>query len=356
MKLNVVNPTADDSSCCVAEVDLSRRRFLVAASALTAGLAGGPLMAKEARQNYSDAVNAHASLRGYWRLDGNLDDVKKKAPAKSKGPASFAEGVVDGKALSLTPKQLVTVDKTDHLRGRAATVEFFFKLVSAPKGQQPTVLISQTSGEQVRYIVGVKNDLSGLIYQNAVETVQTTINLPTNQPIEIGRWYHFAMTSFDLDLRAYVDGYECSLTGGAFEFTRKGPKKSSMMLGGTSAKGWDEADILLDEVACYARGLAESEFQDHLKAAGWEKRLAETGKIVARVEHARSAQRAAKAEFILNDPALTAPGETRVYECEHLEAINFHRGRHWCWRYSIQWQGRACNLADRLQLRRSKSC
>ena len=185
------------------------------------------------------------------------------------------------------------------------------------------MLISQTNGQQVRYIVGVKNDLSGLIYQNAVATVQTTINLPTDQPIEVGRWYHFAMTGFDLDLRAYIDGYECSLTGGAFEFTRKGPKKSSMILGGTSVKGWGSAEICLDEIACYARGLAEADFQAHLTAAGWGQRLADTGQIVAQVKSARDAQRATKAKAILNDPALTDPGETRVYEGEHLEAINF---------------------------------
>ena len=318
-----------DSCDCASESEtdnrpeFSRRGFIVSAGVLAAGLSAGPVLAANFQESYADAIMADDSLRGYWRFDGDLVDAKKKAPATSKGPASFAAGVVDGKALLLTPRKSVTVEKTDHLRGRSATVEFFFKLDTAPQGKQHVVLISQTNGPQVRYIVGVKNDLSGLIYQNAIETVQTTINLPTDQPIEIGRWYHFAMTSFDLDLRAYVDGYECSLTGGAFEFTRRGPKKSSMMLGGTSAKGWDEVETTLDEVACYARGLAESEFQDHLRAAGWGERLAETGRIVARVEEARNANRAAKAESILNDPALTAPGESRVYEGEHLEAINF---------------------------------
>ena len=237
-------------------------------------------------------------------------------------PLSWREAV-DGKAIKLVPKQSVSASPTDHLRGRAATVEFFFKLVSVPKGEQDIVLISQTNGQEVRYIVGVKNDLSGLIYQNAVETVQTTINLPTDQPIEVGRWYHFAMTGFDLDLRAYVDGYECSLTGGAFEFTRRGPKTSPLTLGGTSVDGWGSAEICLDEIACYASGLTQADFQAHLEAAGWGQRVAETGQIVARVKAARDAERAAKATAILSDPALTDPGETRVYEGEHLEAINF---------------------------------
>ncbi|TWT81465.1 hypothetical protein CA13_29180 [Planctomycetes bacterium CA13] len=305
-------------------LDLSRREFMVSASALAAGLSTRPLMAAEDRESYATLLKADPSLRGYWRFDGNLVDAMGKAPGK--GAVSYVDGVVGGKAIKLIPKQSVTVNQADHLRGKSATVEFFFKLVSSPEGDQHPVLISQTIGQQVRYIVGVKNDLSGLIYQNNVATVQTTIKLPTDQPIEVGRWYHFAMTGFDLDLRAYVDGYECSLTGGAFEFTRRGPKKSPMMFGGTSVRGWGLAEVCLDEVACYASGLAEADFQEHLKAAGWGQRLEETGQIVAHVEGQRNATREAKAQAILNDPALTAKGQTHVYEGEKLEAIQFTVG------------------------------
>ena len=317
MQLKVINESSTKPS-----LDLSRRSFLIAAGAITTALSGEPLLAAtRQKKTYADVISADNSLRGYWRCEGDLVDVLGKT--STKGKASFVAGAVDGKAIKLVPKQFVSASPTDHLRGRSATVEFFFKLVSVPKGEQDIVLISQTNGQEVRYIVGVKNDLSGLIYQNAVETVQTTINLPTDQPIEVGRWYHFAMTGFDLDLRAYVDGYECSLTGGAFEFTRRGPKTSPLTLGGTSVDGWGSAEICLDEIACYASGLTQADFQAHLEAAGWGQRVAETGQIVARVKAARDAERAAKATAILSDPGLTDPGETRVYEGEHLEAINF---------------------------------
>ena len=105
---------------------VSRRRFIVSAGVLAASLSAGTVLAAKRQQSYADAIMADGSLRGYWRLDGDLADVKGKAPAKSKGPASFAEGVVDGEALNLTPNQNVSVANTDHLRGRAATVEFFF--------------------------------------------------------------------------------------------------------------------------------------------------------------------------------------------------------------------------------------
>ena len=302
--------------------NLSRRNFLIASGAITTALSGTPLMAATGQEKtYADVIKTDKSLRGYWRCEGDLVDAMGKT--STKGDASFVEGAVDGEAIKLIPDQSISASPTDHLRSRSATVEFFFKLDSKPAGKQGAVLISQTAGNQVRYIVGVKNDLSGLIYQNAIATVQTTINLATDQPIEVGRWYHFAMTGFDLDLRAYVDGYECSLTGGAFEFTRKGPKKSPLTFGGTSAKGWGSAEICLDEIACYAQGLTAADFQAHLEAAGWGGRLAKTGKIVAKVKAARDAQRAVKAKTILNDPTLTDPGKTRVYEGEHLDAINF---------------------------------
>ena len=288
--MNIINEPSTQP-----DLQLSRRSFLIAAGAITTAMSGSPLLAATGqKKTYADVINADKSLRGYWRCEGDLVDVLGEASAK--GKVSFVKGAVDGKAIKLVPKQSVSASPADHLRGRSATVEFFFKLVLAPKGEQNIVLISQTNGQEVRYIVGVKNDLSGLIYQNAVETVQTAINLPTDQPIEVGRWYHFAMTGFDLDLRAYVDGYECSLTGGAFEFTRRGPKKTPITFGGTSVKGWGSAEICLDEIACYASGLTQADFQAHLEAAGWGQQLAETGQIVARVKAARDADRGCESD------------------------------------------------------------
>ncbi|GAA4444395.1 GH116 family glycosyl-hydrolase [Novipirellula rosea] len=332
MQFNIINNPSEESCCQPAsDFDLSRRRFLIAAGVLSTALTGKPLLAAGRRESYADAIQSHDSLRGYWRFDGNLTDVMGKAHGKGGGSVSYVDGVVDGQAICLIPKQplskpAVSVQNTNHLRGRSATLEMFFKLASPLKGNEDAVIIAQTAGQQARYIVGIKNDLSALIYRNVNGDVLTTIHLPTDQPIEVGRWYHLAITSFDLDLRAYVDGYECSLRGGAFEFTRRGPNKSTMTFGSTTVNGWGSADICLDEVACYAEGLTLADFHQHLKAAGWEQRLKETGEIVARVEAERTARRARKEQAILNDPALTAPGKTRVYEGENLGAINFTVG------------------------------
>ncbi|MFC1766872.1 GH116 family glycosyl-hydrolase, partial [Planctomycetota bacterium] len=303
--------------------NMSRRQFLVNAGVFTAALGAGPLLAADQGQSYAQAIQAHESLRGYWRLDGDLVDVLGKAHAQASGSTSFVNGVVEGKAVSLVPNEALSVTEAEHLRGRSATLELFFKVLSKPSGDEDPVLIAQSAGQEARYIIGLKNDLSALLYRNANAAVVTEINLPTNQPIEVGRWYHLAVTSFDLDVRAYVDGYECSLFGGAYEFTRRGPNKTTLTLGATTVKGWGSTELCVDEVACYATGLTQAEIQEHLKAAGWGLKLKETGALVASVKAERDAQRARKAKAILNDPGLTAPGKTRVYEGENLEAISF---------------------------------
>ncbi|MCP5537947.1 MAG: glucosylceramidase [Akkermansiaceae bacterium] len=316
----------DDSNSPFSLTNVSRRRFLVAAGSFAAGLTAGPLMAAGSRESYAKALRAEQTLRGHWRFDGNLVDVLGKSNAKASGATTFVDGAIDGKAISLEPNASILVPGADKLKGRSTTLELFFKIDAKPKGNDNPVIIAQSKGKQALYVIGVKNDLSKLLYQNANGMVVTEINLPTDQPVEVGRWYHFALTSFDLDVRAYVDGYECNLVGGAYEYTRKGPKKTTMTLGSTTvSNGWGSTKISLDEVACFARGLTAPEIQSHLKAAGpeWQKKLKVEGDIVAEVKARRDAVREAKARAILNDPLLTSHGKTTVYEGERLGAIDF---------------------------------
>ncbi len=301
-----------------------------------------PLWAAGVSEAYADALKAHPGLRAHWQFDGNLADAAGRAVARSGGTVSYAEGAL-GKALKVDSQSPVSVPGADKLRGRKgsrATLELFFKVVSAPAGEQDVILLSQAKGRQIRYLVGIKNDLSALLYRGGQNpSVLTTINLPTDQPVETGRWYHLAITSYDLDLRAYIDGYECALTGGAFEFTRKGAGGTPLTFGTTSVNGWSSGDILLDEVAVYAEGLTQAQLQQHIRAAGLENHLKDVGGIVARVAAQRDAVRERKKAAMLADPALRAPGSPRVYEGEHLDAIAFQIGG--IGSGSIQFNGRA---------------
>lgn len=323
---NSSNSTAYDIAASSFSPDMSRRRFLVAAGTFAAGLVAAPLMAAGNRESYAAALKADPALRGYWRFDGDLVDVLGKSNAVSKGAKSFVNGAIDGKAISLEPNAPILVSGADKLKGRSTTLELFFKIDSKPSGEGNPVIIAQSNGKTALFVVGVKNDLSTLLYQNTNGAVVTEINLPTDKPIEVGRWYHFALTSYDLDVRVYIDGYECSLVGGAYEYTRRGPKKTTMSLGSTSVpNGWSSTNISLDEVACYARGLTQAEIQAHIKAAGpeWQAILKREGALTAAVLAKWDAVRDAKAQSMLNDPTLTGHGQTTVYEGERLEAIDF---------------------------------
>lgn len=322
--------TTDQADCCApgcCEPTMSRRTMLLTSAAFAVGVVARPLLAAHRRATYAETITADPDLRGYWRFEGDRLDVVGQSQALGGDDARFVAGAVaEGRAIQLVPDQPLHVAETKHLRGRSATLEMFFKVVRAPEGDAHPVLLAESSGQHARYIVGIKRDLSVLLYRNENANVVTEIHLPTDEPIELGRWYHLAVTSYDLDVRAYVDGYECSLVGGAYEFTRRGPTDATMTFGGTPVDGWSSNAVCLDEVACYARGLTQAEIQRHLDAAGWGQALAETGALVAQVKARRDTERARKAQAILDDPGLTAPGQTRVYEGEHLDAISFMVG------------------------------
>ncbi len=328
MKTDTADKCNSDCSC-EGISEMSRGRFLIGSGLFAAALGAVPVMAAGNRDMYAAALKADGSLRGYWRFEGDLVDVMGKSNASARGAAAFVDGAIDGRAISLQPHQPVSVAGADKLKGRSTTLELFFKIEAKPEGDDNPVIIAQSNGKQALYVIGVKNDLSALLYQNVNGMVVTEINLPTDRPVEVGRWYHFALTSYDLDVRAYIDGYECSLVGGAYEYTRRGPKKTTMTLGSTTVQnGWGSTCISLDEVACFAKGLTQAELQEHIGAAGpaWQKKLQETAALVAAVKAERDAIRDRKAKAIMNDPALTAHGSSTAYEGERLEAINFMVG------------------------------
>lgn len=321
--------TKSQSSCCKKAPDLSRRNFLIAGAGASAFAMMGctSLFAgKNYSESYAKVIQSHDTLRSYWRFDNNITDLVSGKNAASNGAISFVDGAVKGAAIKLEPESVLAVKDTEKLYGRFATLELFFKVDSAPEGEENPVIIAQADGEDVRYIIAVKSDLSALLYRNRLDKVVTRIDIPTGQKIAVGRWYHLAVTSFDLDLRAYLDGYECSLFGGAYEFTRKGPTSSVMTFGSTSASGWGAGNVSLDEVATFEEGLTQKDFQAHLSAAGWEQKLAETGMLVAKVKARQNDVRDKKTAAILTDPMLTEPGSTKVYQGEYLDAINFTVG------------------------------
>ncbi|MDQ8196126.1 GH116 family glycosyl-hydrolase [Coraliomargarita sp. SDUM461004] len=307
---------------------MSRRRFLVAASTAAAGMAAGPALAMVGeRKNYADLVSGHQSIRAYWRFDGDLSDALGNFAAKSPSKLQFVKGAMDGQALSLAPGMHVAVPNLKPVGRGAATLELFFKVNALPDGEYDPVIISRASENLINYVVGVQRDLSALTYTHNGR-VNTVVNLPTGKPVELGRWYHLVVMSEHLDLRIYVDGHECALTGGAFHFKYYDDSKEMVPVtfGAIAKKERREALVELDEVAYYDIGLGIDEIRSHLIAAGWGARLKEVGREASQYLAGLEQARESGEQKLLNDPALTARGSSKVYRDKMLEAISFTVG------------------------------
>jgi uncharacterized protein (DUF608 family) len=269
-------------------------------------------------------LKGHPSLRCYWRFDGDLSDTLGGFPAEGPADLEFVPGAVKGQALRLKPGQRVAVPDAEPVGHGAASLELFFRLNAMPDGTTDPVIISQESENSMNYEVGVKRDLSTLTYTHDGR-VKTMVNLPTGKPVEVGRWYHLVVMSEHLDLRIYVDGYECALTGGAFNF-QSNNEQVPLTFGAVAKTERRAAAVDLDEVAYYDVGLTLDEIRSHLIAAGWGPRLKEVGREAEQYMARLDSIRGKRQQELLNDPALTARGGTKVYQNETLEAVLFTVG------------------------------
>lgn len=308
---------------------IGRRSFLVSAGMATAGLMTGRVLAAEKRNNYSGLVKGHPKLLGYWRFDGKLTDEMGKQLA-AEGPANldFAEGAVEGKALKLTPGNRVAVPEMKTATSPAETLELFFKLNALPDGDYDPVIVSWASEKLERFIIGVKRDLSGLIYNQGYAAHHvTSIELPTGDAVEVGRWYHLVLMSEQYDLRVYINGYECALTGGALHISRReADTLVPFTFGSVQKKDSRAANVEIDEFAHYGAGLSLEEVREHLKAGGWGEDLSAYGQKVEQYQTKLRQIREQKRNDLMNDPALIEQGQSTVYEGKHLEAISFMVG------------------------------
>ncbi|MDF7823593.1 GH116 family glycosyl-hydrolase [Pontiellaceae bacterium B12227] len=272
-------------------------------------------------------LKGNPALHAYWRFDGDLSDTLGGYPADGPADLEFVKGAVEGQALRLKPGQHVKVPNGLPIGHNAASLELFFRLNAMPDGTTDPVIISQASETSMNFVVGVKRDLSALTYTHNGR-VKTVINLPTGKPVEIGRWYHLVVMSEHLDLRIYMDGHECALSGGAFHFQYHKDAKglAPLTFGAIAKKDHRAASLDIDEIAYYEVGLSIDEIRSHLMEAGWGARLEEVGREAGQYMAGLNQARDKRQQELLNDPALTARGETKVYENETLEAILFTVG------------------------------
>ncbi|MDF7809626.1 GH116 family glycosyl-hydrolase, partial [Pontiellaceae bacterium B12219] len=99
-----------------------------------------------------------------------------------------------------------------------------------------------------------------------------------------------------------------------------------MTFGSVARKDARAANIEIDEFAHYGDGLSLTEVREHLEAGGWSRQLEQYGREVETYQGKLAIVRERKRKAIMNDPALTARGESTVYQGENLTAVSFMVG------------------------------
>ncbi len=291
---------------------------------LTGGVAvGGELMS----ERDSGAMLSDDSLVGHWRMEGNLADSKgKKSGVLHGDTVHFVEGPIGGNALALDEKQWVIVKEADYLDLPQTTVELSFKLLSKPPHN--SCLVAKRSEKVTRFSIHVARDLSQIHVWNGRSVISTDVPV---QLLEVGQWYHLAVTAGENSLRVYLDGVLCGqFAGASFNFSAAG---LPLLVGAATPGGFEQYVGAIDDLAIYSRQLSEKEIVRHVEAIGWGDRRAALLKrkeaiLEERLARERERGRRKMEELTerMADPQLLARGETRVYEDEHLEAISFPLG------------------------------
>ena len=272
---------------------------------------------------YAKAVTSDGSLAAYWRMDGDLTDHVRGAPGTLQGgDATFVDGPAGGKALALAKGQFVTVGETPHLDLPASTIELLFRLDEPPAEPYNPCLIAKRAGRgKTRFSVHVRRDLAQMAVWNGSTVLWADV---PDAPLKVGQWYHLAVVDGDAGIAMYLDGVKFGVWGDAgYTDAAKG---LPLQIGASQTDALEQCRCTIDEVAIFGRPLSEEEIAAHVAALGWtDRRQALLLEARARTEtEARRHQEIV--EGLLGDPALLAPGATRVYRGEHLTGISLPLG------------------------------
>jgi len=275
---------------------------------------------------FAETAGKMAGLIGYWRMDGDFNDAKGSLNGVATGPVTFAEGVV-GQA-AVFGGGYATVDQSAQLDVDQTTVAFFFRVDALPtEDYTPCMVAKRKSSPDTRFSIHVMKGNGGVTLWNGQGMVAAD---PPLGPIQPGEWHHFAATADWHMTRIYIDGVQCASIGGV---PRREAKNLPLVLGASSPAGEEKFTGAIDELLIFDRPLRPEEIAGLVDAAGWkERRVAVVEALERRLEEKqrkideRRQEDAAKVAERLNDPALTARGETRVYEGDHLTGISLPVG------------------------------
>ncbi|HUW61891.1 MAG TPA: GH116 family glycosyl-hydrolase [Candidatus Bathyarchaeia archaeon] len=275
---------------------------------------------------FAETAGKMAGLIGYWRMDGDLNDSKGSMNGVANGAVTFAEGVV-GRA-AVFGGGFATVEQSAPLDVDQTTVAFFFRVDAFPaEDYNPCMVAKRKSSPDTRFSIHVMKGSGGVALWNGQGLVTAD---PPLGPIQPGEWHHFCATADTSMTRIYIDGVQCASIGG---LPRREAKNLPLMIGASSPAGEEKFTGAIDELIIFDRPLPAEEVAGLVDAVGWkERRVAVVEALEQRLEEKqkkideRRKEDAAKVVERLNDLALTARGETRVYEGDHLAAISLPVG------------------------------
>ena len=275
---------------------------------------------------FSETAAQLPGLVGYWRMEGDFIDAKSSLNGVATGPVTFGEGVV-GQAATFAGG-VATVDQSAPLDVDQTTVAFFFRVDAFPaEDYNPCMVAKRKSAPDTRFSIHAIKASGGVALWNGQGLVTAE---PPLGPIQPGEWRHFAATADAFMTRIYIDGVQCASIGG---LPRREAKNLPLVIGASSPAGEEKFTGAIDELLIFDRPLPAEEVAGLVDAAGWkERRLAAAEAIERRLEEKqrnideRRKEDAAKVAERLNNPALTARGETRIYEADNLAAISLPVG------------------------------
>lgn len=283
------------------------------------------LVAAASPGSFAAAAENIPGLVALWPMDGNLDAAK--GGLKAAGAPAFGEGVL-GKAVLFDGTNFAAVNECPQLDTDHATVAFFFRLDALPdQNYNPCLVGKRQSSPDTRFSVHLMKAKGSLAMWNGRALVTAD---PPLGPVKPGEWHHFAATAGEFVTRIYVDGVLCATFG---ERPRKAAANLPLIIGASSPAGEEKFTGAIDELVFYDRALSSEEIASLVDAAGWKDRRVCTAQANEdRLEERQrkiDERRGLDAESVakrLQDPALTRPGETRVYTGDNLTAISLPVG------------------------------
>ncbi len=307
-------------------MSLSRRQFLTT-GATVAAAATTPLFARsEDRARYANSVLADQDLLAYWRMEGDLDDAKGRAPGMVQGGVPRFVQRSGGQAVTLAQGQFLTMGPTPQLDVPISTIELFFQLTATPpKSHNPCIIAKRSTRDDCRFSLHVHRDLSHFVLWNGQYPVRVEL---LDGPLKIGRWYHLAVTHLRYRVQAYnefyLDGVRCEKS--AISAINQRAVRLPLQIGASTPGGNEPCTMAADEVAVYGRYFTAEDAARHADLAG----LADRRKCLLAVATARAAKRHTehmqRVARLLADPVLTERGEPHVYRREHLKAVRMPVG------------------------------